>query len=143
MSPRGVSVNGTREDQCGRSLTDRRTYGFALHFQSSNKETIAGVPRNRTLCDASCQGIVALEEARQSKGFAAGVDPLTRRAGMLGASLLFASPGHDARWQKGLPCRVALPPGSRPTDPCSTAVGMRAYSTPVLNHQLGKHRSIE
>jgi len=86
MSPHGVSVNGTR---VRRALHLRLV---CMHFQSSNKETITGVPQNRALCNASCQGIVARE--RSATRVLLPVDSLTHRAGMLVASLLFANLSH-------------------------------------------------
>jgi len=67
-------------------------------------------------------------------------DHVPERAGMLESCLLFAN--RDCRNETlvslsiCLLCIANLPFGSRPTDPCSTAVGMKAYSTPVLNHRF-------
>lgn len=117
-----------------------------MHSQSSNKETIAGVPQNRALCSASCQGTVTREgQSGSSKCHHAACRSTDPSCWNVRNQLAVRQSGPSgALWHVHDPlCRVALPPGLRPTDPCSTAVGMRAYSTPVLNHRLDKHSSIE
>lgn len=149
-APRGVPVIGLRTAERKGGGSEREGWGCCGHpsslpalpppplpdregarwVSSNSRETAGGTPHHHwSPAHVTC--IVPLPPHRVAL---TEKDPT--RASYRNVSPVSCSP-RPVRFARhrlsSSPC--TLPLGSRPTDPCSTAVGTEAFSTPVLNHR--------